>query len=185
MPSSTPPNARLFVDGYNMIGAWSFLKASRDQHGLEAARYDLIEALSEYATFQGFETEIVFDAQYNRSVASRESVNNYLWVAYTDHNQTADTYIEKSCARFHTQINPRHHRLIVATSDRVQRLTVVGYGAECMSAAQLLSDIEWSRQRIKQKLRTAQKPNRKRLSNTIDPVVQKRLAQMRFGMTGK
>ncbi|MEL6222054.1 MAG: NYN domain-containing protein [Cyanobacteria bacterium J06626_14] len=181
MPSSTP-NARLFVDGYNMIGAWSFLKESKEQHGLETARYDLVEALAGYATFQGYETEIVFDAQYNQAVGSRTPVNKYLWVSYTDPNQTADTYIEKSCARFYGKVQARHHRLIVATSDRAQQLTVIGYGAEWMSAAQLLSDIEWIQKRITHKLRTAPKPNRHRLSNTLDPGVQKRLAQMRFGM---
>jgi predicted RNA-binding protein with PIN domain len=184
MPSSTP-NARLFVDGYNMIGAWSFLKEARDGHGLEAARQDLIEALSGYTTFQGYKTEVVFDAHFSQAVGSRESINDYLWVCYTDHNQTADTYIEKSCARFYSQVNARHHRLIVATSDRAQQLTVVGYGAEWMSANQLLSDIEWTQRRITHKLKTAPKPNRHRLSNTLDPMVQQRLAQMRFGMTGK
>ena len=184
MPSSTP-NANLLVDGYNMIGAWPLLREARDRHSLETARHDLIEALSGYATFQGFATEIVFDAQYSQGIGTREPVTDHLWVYYTDQNQTADTYIEKTCARFHIQTHQPNQRLIVATSDRAQQLTVIGYGAEWMSARQLLSDIEFSQKNIKHKLKSTRKPARKLLSNTIDPVVQKRLAQMRFGITGK
>jgi len=183
--SGKKPSAKLLVDGYNMIGAWPFLREVRDRHGLEMARHDLIESLSGYATFQGFDTEIVFDAQYSRSVRLQESVTQYLRVYYTDYNQTADTYIEKVCAQVHNQIDRRNWRVIVATSDRAQQLTVVGYGAEWISANQLLSDMEFSRRNLKHKLRSAQKPKRKLLSNTLDPVIKQKLAQMRSTPQGR
>ncbi len=184
MPSSTP-DAYLLVDGYNIIGAWPSLRHSRDRHSMETARHDLIEALSGYSAFQGFATEIVFDAQYNSIAGSREPVNDHIWVCYTAPNQTADTYIEKACAKFHTDIKNLKRRLIVATSDYAQRLTVTGYGAEWRSAAQLLSDIEFSDKKVKHKLRKARQPTRRLLSNTIDPTVQQRLAQMRLGIVDK
>ncbi len=181
MPSSAT-TANLLIDGYNIIGAWPFLRDARDRHSLETARHDLVEVLSNYVAVQGYETEVVFDAQYSSGSAVREPITDYLWICYTDQHQTADTYIEKTCARFRSQIKHLNRRLIVATSDRAQRLTVTGYGAEWMSANQLLADVEVAQQTVKHKLRMAKKPARKFLSNTIDPVVQQRLAQMRFGM---
>lgn len=186
MPSSSSdassPDAYLLVDGYNMIGAWPFLRDARDRHSLETARQDLVNLLSDYAAFQGFATEVVFDAQYNSTVGSREAIDSYVWVRYTDPHQTADTYIEKACADFHSDIKNLKRRLIVATSDNAQRQTVTGYGAEWRSAAQLLLDIEFSSQNVKHKLRNTRQPSRRLLSNTIDPIVQQRLARMRFGL---
>lgn len=181
MPSSAS-TANLLIDGYNIIGAWPCLRDVRDRHSLETARHHLVEVLSNYAAIQGYEAEVVFDAQYSRSRAIREPITDYLWICYTEHNQTADTYIEKTCAHFHSQVKSRNRRLIVATSDRAQQLTVTGYGAEWMSAHQLLADVEFSQQTMKHKLKTTKKPPRKLLSNTIDPIVQQRLAQMRFGL---
>ena len=147
--SRSLPQAVLLVDGYNIIGTWSCLKKTRDDTGLEAARWQLAEALLNYSAFQGFVTQIVFDAQYQNTGSNQEIITQNLSVYYTDFGQTADTYIEKSCASFRPylrgvlpqQASPgkssyqsRPSRLIVATSDRVQQLMVLGYGAEWMSA---------------------------------------------------
>ena len=56
------PQAFLLVDGYNVIGAWSELKQARDCEGLETARWQLVETLTNYSAFQGYATEVVFDA---------------------------------------------------------------------------------------------------------------------------
>ncbi|MHC5729642.1 MAG: NYN domain-containing protein, partial [Nostoc sp.] len=92
--------AVLLVDGYNIIGAWPCLKKTRDRVGLEAARGELVEAMTGYSAFQGYETQIVFDAQYQNCASNKEIVTELLSVYYTDFGQTADTYIEKSCASF-------------------------------------------------------------------------------------
>lgn len=173
----------LMVDGYNVIGACPSLKLVRDRHGLETARRDLVDSLIEYSAYQGYETEVVFDAQYSDAHGSHDRISKQFKVCYTDFNQTADTYIEKACARFRNDVRKLNRRLKVATSDRAQQLTVVGYGAECISALQLLAEMESARQRIRSKLRTNNnKPSRGLLSNSIDPVARQRLTQMRFGM---
>ena len=87
MPAS-PSEAILFVDGYNMIGAWPHLVHLRDREGLETARRELTESLLSYSAAQNFDTQIVFDAQYRDTPGSREVITSYLSVFYTDHRQT-------------------------------------------------------------------------------------------------
>ena len=86
--------AVLLVDGYNIIGTWPCLIKTRDHAGLEAARGELVEAMTNYSAFQGYETQVVFDAQYQNTPSNRETITNFLTVHYTDLGQTADTYIE-------------------------------------------------------------------------------------------
>lgn len=172
----------LMVDGYNVIGASPSLKTVRDRHGLETARRDLVDSLIEYGAYQGYETEVVFDAQYSDTHGTQERFSKQFKVCYTDFNQTADSYIEKACAQFRNDVRKFSRRLMVATSDRAQQLTVMGYGAECISALQLLSDIESARRRVRTRLRNKRNSSRGLLSNSIDPVARQRLTQMRFGM---
>ena len=184
MPRSTSPQAILLVDGYNMIGAWASLKETRDRHGLEAARRDLATALIGYSAYEGFDTQIIFDAQYQDHPGSREVLTGSVSLCYTDYKQTADTYIEKTCALFRKDLRKFEQRLIVATSDRAQQLTVVGYGAEWMSAQRLLAEIELAELSVSRKQRSAQKKGRspqRFLSSALDPEARQRLTKMREG----
>jgi hypothetical protein len=175
------PQAVLLVDGYNVIGSWSNLKETRDRYGLEPARQELIEALINYSAVQGYETQVVFDAHSQNTPYCREALTDYLSVCYTDFAQTADTYIEKFCASFRCNLCLPSRRLIVATSDRAQQLTVVGYGAEWMSSQQLASDVEFTARRTRRKQRP-QKPSRGRfLFNSLNAEAQQRLAEWRKG----
>lgn len=181
--ASPPPQALLLVDGYNVIGAWHQLQHIRDRHGLEEARRELITALIDYSAYQNFNTHIVFDSQYQDTPGSRETVTGNLVVCYTDFKQTADTFIEKTCAQYRQDIRKFDQRLIVATSDRAQQLTVTGYGAEWISAQQLHSEVELAAIRIRRKHQSTRKkrsPSRF-LASSLDPVAQQRLAKLRLG----
>ncbi|KAM3108871.1 NYN domain-containing protein [Phormidesmis sp. 146-33] len=180
MPRSTP-QAMLLVDGYNIVGAWHDLKQVRDREGLEEARRKLVEALMGYSAFQGFDTQVVFDAQYRDSPSNREVITEHLCVHYTDLGQTADTYIERTCANFRHDIRKFKQRLIVATSDRAQQLTVVGYGAEWMSAQQLANEVDHIARRVKRKQKDSKKSSGRFLFNSLDPIAQQRLANLRHG----
>lgn len=176
-----PPQAVLLVDGYNIIGAWPKLNKIRDRHGLCSARQELVESLINYSAFVGYTTQVVFDAQYQKSQISQESLTNFLSVCYTDFGQTADSYIEKFCASFRSQQQLPKQRLIVATSDREQRLVAVGYGAEWISSQQLEYDVKLAVQQVNSKQRSP-KPSRSRfLFNSLDPKAQEILAQWRKG----
>jgi hypothetical protein len=185
MPRSTHHQAILLVDGYNMIGAWENLKETRDRYGLEAARRELAHALVGYSAYEGFDTQVVFDAQYQDQPGSREVVTGSVCLCYTDFKQTADTYIEKTCALFRKDLRKYEQRLIVATSDRAQQLTVVGYGAEWMSAQRLLAEVELAALRVSRRQRSAEqkkgRSTQRFLSSALDPEARQRLAKMREG----
>jgi uncharacterized protein len=180
---SALPQAILLVDGYNMIGAWTSLKEIRDRQGLEEARRELAHSLVSYSAYQDFDTRVVFDAQYQDTPSSQEVVSGSVTICYTDFKQTADTYIEKTCALFRKDWRKFEQRLIVATSDRAQQLTVVGYGAEWMSAQRLLTEVELAELRVSRRRRSEQKKGRtmsgRFLSSGLDPAARERLARLR------
>jgi uncharacterized protein len=184
--SSSNPQALLLVDGYNVIGAWHHLLQVRDRYGLEEARRELVAALIDYSAYQNFNTHIVFDSQYQDAPGSREMITGNLMVCYTDYRQTADTYIEKVCAQYRKDVRKFVQRLIVATSDRAQQLTVVGYGAEWMSAQKLRSEVELAVIRVRRKQQTSRKrqSSRRFLANSIDPAARQQLAKLRMGELG-
>lgn len=181
MPPSSPQPV-LLVDGYNVIGVWSYLKETRDHHGFLAAREQLVEALINYSAFQGYETQVVFDAHSQNTPIYCEALTTHLSVCYTDFGETADTYIEKFCASFRFNRANLSQRLIVATSDRAQQLTVVGYGAEWMSSQQLASDVEFTARRSRRKHRPQKQSRGRFLFNSLDAQAQERLAEWRRGM---
>ncbi|MFQ4142827.1 NYN domain-containing protein [Chlorogloeopsis sp. ULAP02] len=182
MPRSSS-TAVLLVDGYNIIGAWSCLKKTRDSAGLEAARWELVETLIGYSAFVGYNTQIVFDAQYQNSCSNKESITELLSVHYTDFGQTADTYIEKVCASVRSSLTQAlSARMIVATSDRAQQLVVQGYGAEWMSAQQLCYEVQATVCRTRQKYQPRKKSNGRFLANSIDAKARQRLAELRMGL---
>lgn len=180
--SRSSPLAVLLVDGYNVIGTWSYLKKTRDRDGLESARNELVETLINYSAFQGYKTQVVFDAHFQDRGVYCEALTNHLSVCYTDFGQTADTYIEKFCASFRFTLDFHTQRLIVATSDRAQQLTVVGYGAEWMSCQQLASDVELIASRVMRKQRPKQQSRSRFLINSLDAKAQQRLAEWRKGI---
>ncbi len=178
--------AVLFVDGYNMIGAWPDLKHTRDRLGLEEARHQLAHILMGYSAYQRYDTQVVFDAHFQGRPGSQEKLSSQLTLQYTNYRQTADTYIEKACAAFRHDLRRFEQRLIVATSDRAQRLTVVGYGAECLSAERLLSEVEQMNCRVRQRQRSKrQSTPRRTLSSRIDPKSQAKLASLRLSLSTK
>jgi uncharacterized protein len=182
MPRSIIPSI-LLVDGYNIIGAWPCLKKTRDHAGLEAARGELVEAITNYSAFQGYETQIVFDAQYQNNASNRETITDFLTVHYTDFGQTADTYIEKACAGLRHQIAQcLISRVIVATSDRAQQLMVQGYGAEWLSAQQLCGEVDSTVCRMRHRYQPRKQSKSRFLANAIDAKARQKLAQLRMGL---
>jgi uncharacterized protein len=189
-----PPSRKqavLLVDGYNVIGAWTDLHdrsnninplQSGSRADLEAARHKLVEALINYSAFEDYETKVVFDAYSRDEPAYYETVTPNLSIHYTDFLETADTYIEKFCAAFRHDLQYSASRLIVATSDRAQQLTVIGFGAEWISALQLISNVDFSAKRSRRRHRPQNKSSGRFLFNSLDPQAQARLSALRHGI---
>lgn len=175
----TPPALPiLLVDGYNIIGAWPSLQKTRDIEGLEPARRELVEILVNYTAHKGFRTQVIFDAHYQRQSSSPEYPTPQLSVHFTDWMQTADTYIEKFCANWSRKTIPTAKRVIVATSDNAQRLTVLGYGAEWLSAHRLAHEVSATTQTLKQGQKGTHKSRRNSLFNRLDAKGQQQLSQL-------
>ena len=175
-------NAVLFVDGYNIIGIWPGLQQKRDGESTESARRHLIESLINYSAFEGLDARIVFDAHYQNTPGVSEKVSRNLLIHYTAYGQTADTYIEKMCASLCHKLRLSRRRLLVATSDRAQQLTVMGYGAEWMSAMQLSEAVEASNRQRQRRHQTPKRSRSRFLDSSLDPESQRRLDQLRMGL---
>jgi uncharacterized protein len=181
----------LLVDGYNVIGAWSDLHEDsaplvngfqgRSALELEYARTKLIEALINYSAYEDYETTIVFDAHSREHPAITEVITPKLSIHYTEFLQTADSYIELYCAGFRSQLKSSVARLIVATSDRAQQLTAIGFGADCISAQQLISNIDFAAKRASKNHRPQRQSSGRFLFNSLDPEAQAKLSALRHG----
>ncbi|MGK7891635.1 MAG: NYN domain-containing protein [Leptolyngbyaceae cyanobacterium] len=177
--ASVDGQAILFVDGYNIIGACPRLAKQRDRHGFDAARNTLSEDLAGYSAFKGYQTKLVFDAYRQGSSSREESLTDDLDICFTNPQQTADSYIEQACAHFRQDLRKFSHRLIVATSDRAQQLTVVGYGAEWMSAQRLITDIRQVKDQVRRKKRSGMGHSSRFLASHLNPEVKQQLEQLR------
>ena len=174
------PQPLLFVDGYNIIGAWPQLAQLRDFESMEVARDRLVEDITNYSAYQGFRARIVFDAYAQKQRSLQERVTSDVTIHYTNFGQTADTCIEKWCADLQRDVRFFNLRLIVATSDQAHRHTVTGYGAEWMSAQRLALDMEQAVHHGRQTYRAkSRKTKAKRRSTVLKPAVHDRLRALR------
>lgn len=137
----------LFVDGYNMIGAWPLFKPYRHNH-IEIARDILLFELSNYSNYSRIEVIVVFDAQFVPGVTKRFDKYN-VQVVFTDEGETADSFIEKEVQYY---INPLN-RVYVATSDMAEQWMIFQQGALRQSAQELLIEIQFAKKQIAQEMR--------------------------------
>ena len=132
------------MDGYNIIHAWKNLKGllndeeSRDKQSidLEAARYKLLDIMSEYRVLKGTEIIVVFDAYNVRGHFTEKMDYLGVHVVYTKEAETADQYI----ARF-TIENAKNLDITVATSDGMIQLIIRGEDTRLMTAGDLERDV--------------------------------------------
>ncbi len=134
----------LLVDGYNIIFAWDELNTLAKED-LELARQTLINAMCNYRGFSSCNLILVFDAyKVKGSVREVEEING-ITVIYTKEAETADMYIEKS-----THELSKHHRVRVATSDRLEQIIILGSGAYRMSASEFHDEVMRTEREIRE-----------------------------------
>ena len=161
----------LIVDGYNIIGAWPELQALKEEN-LEYARARLIEILSAHAALSKRIVILVFDSyQVKKNSGSREMIQG-IEVIYTKENVTADMAIERLTAQI-----PKHQKVFVATSDRLQQETIWGKGAFRISAMELKREVEQAEKEHKPHY-TPQLYVSNRLEDRIDPEVRRKLEKI-------
>lgn len=167
----------LLVDGYNIIFAWDFLKELSEVN-LEAARGKLMDILCNYQGFTGFTLIVVFDAYKVKGNPGEVFKYHNIHVVYTKEAETADQYIEKT-----THELGHKHRVIVATSDSLEQVIVMGQGARRLSAADFLEKVERAEKEIR-RINEERRHNGKNylLENTDDETAEL-LENVRLGKT--
>jgi hypothetical protein len=134
----------LYVDGYNMIGAWPHLERLQRQDDMAAARDLLLHQLSEYAKYENVEVRVVFDAQFVPGI--QKQYDRYdLTVIFTKEDETADSYIEKAVG----EENLFTTNVIVATSDLAEQWLVFQRGASRKSARDLYKELKHTKNKIR------------------------------------
>ena len=128
----------LYVDGYNIIGAWS--KAQQENWPLDECRDRLILLLEDYAGYTGQEVWLVFDGYRTERPLRTVEPRRELTVVYTRHGETADHYIERMC-----QLLPKYREARVATSDSIEQTLILGRGATRLSAREFWREVNQER----------------------------------------
>lgn len=133
----------LIVDGYNMIGAWPELVKLKQKDELEEARDQLLQKLSEYASYKQIEVVVVFDAQFVPGITQVYEQYN-LQVVFTATEETADSFIE---AYAYQRMNLTT-QVTVATSDLAEQWQIFSAGAIRKPAMELYKDLVKFKQKI-------------------------------------
>ena len=163
----------LIIDGYNIISAWPQLKELKDED-LDYARSKLIDVISEHAALTGRQTTIIFDAYLVKgNTGSREMIGG-VEVIYTKEGITADMAIERMSAQL-----PKHCKVFVATSDRLQQETIWGKGAFRISAMELYREVQMAKSDHR-KQNAPKLYNPDRLEDRLHPEVREKLEKMRL-----
>lgn len=124
----------LYVDGYNIIGAWS--EADREGWPLDECRDRLIHIIEDYAGYTDQEVWLVFDGYRTERPVRTVDERQVITVVYTKHGETADHYIERMCQQL-----PRYREARVATSDGIEQTLILGRGAIRLSARELWREL--------------------------------------------
>jgi predicted RNA-binding protein with PIN domain len=133
----------LYVDGYNMIGAWPELVKLKRLDKMADARDLLLHELSNYAKYEGIEIRIVFDAQLVPGIAQRYDKYEVA-VIFTSEGETADSYIEKAIGDENLLVT----HVQVATSDLAEQWLIFQRGATRKSANELYKDVKRTKKNI-------------------------------------
>ena len=134
----------LLVDGYNIIFAWEELKSLAERN-LDAARAKLMDLLCNYQGFKQCILILVFDAYKVKGNVGEQQEYHNITVVYTKEAQTADAYIE----RLTSEIGKKH-RVVVATSDGMEQMIILGHGATRLSAQGLKEELLHTSEQIRE-----------------------------------
>jgi len=129
-------NRLVLVDGYNVLHGWpQFASRKSGLQTLEQRREALLRILRQYADQSGRSVAVVFDGHGAKrkppkgETATGMHAGRGLEVLFSDKGKTADEIIERVVA-----LAPHPERILVATSDNVERQIVETLGAQSVSA---------------------------------------------------
>lgn len=165
----------LIVDGYNAIHAWPGLQKYATKADLHIARAKLLEKLSNFMVFRGYQGVVAFDAHNHQHPSVPMVAPKGLDIHFTDYGETADAFIERTCA----QLQWEDCRVRVATSDRAIQLVAIGFDADWVSVLGLHEEVKLAAKQAKRVSRTTRKPGRG-IDAFLDRSTRDRLTQWRL-----
>jgi predicted RNA-binding protein with PIN domain len=136
----------ILIDGYNIIFADEYLKDlfARD---VGSARDQLLDRLSNYAGYTGYEVTAVFDA-YNVPMGEvREEERNGVRVVFTAENEPADIRMGIMTAA------AGDRRIYVVSSDNLVQQDAWTHGALRISSREFLAELSRTEQEIREHLK--------------------------------
>ncbi len=143
-PAETEP-PMLLIDGYNLIYANQYLKelSARD---MGSARDQLLERLSNYAGYLGWEVIVVFDAYNVRGGEGYEERYNGLRIFYTAEDEPADIRMGIITGTVHGRT------VYVVSSDSLVQQDAWGHGALRISSREFMEMLSRTEDEIRSKL---------------------------------
>lgn len=164
----------IFVDGYNVINYWPGLKNIKD-YSFEAARQELIDILSNYASYNGYKVFIVFDAHMvSGSIEKKEKVSDNIIVIFTKEGDTADNFIERAVNKI-----GRKSEVCVVTSDSLEQQIVFQRGALRMSSIEFYHEVKSIENKIKKRIEKKYSEKRYTLEDRIQQNILEELEKIR------
>ena len=178
MPKGKSPRVHyLLVDGYNVIHAHRELSAIAAD-SLDGARVKLCEILCEFKALSPYRIIVVFDAHLVPGGIGSVTDFNNIKLVFTKEAETADRYIEQAAYKLSKESN--RDRIIVATSDVLEQLIILGQGAGRVSATDLWAEIENTKSQMRVR-HIENKPIKKNpLLGLLDAETAAKLEAMRF-----
>jgi predicted RNA-binding protein with PIN domain len=140
------------------------------------ARDKLAADLIEYATCEGLQVILVFDAHFVDGVGARsEIVGPGLEVVFSAEGETADSLIE----RLAYQLVRQGERVYVVTSDRMEQTVVLGSGAYRITTRELISQIKRAKQRLRDEAKPLLRHDRREIASHLSEELAARLDTLR------
>lgn len=125
----------LLVDGYNVIFAWSELKALAENN-IDGARGRLLDILCNYQAIKKVNLIVVFDAYRIKGHDTEFLDYHNIHVVYTKEAETADRYIERFA-----HDNSKKYEITVATSDGLEQIIIRGEGCILISSREFEKEV--------------------------------------------
>ncbi len=165
----------LLVDGYNIIFSWDFLRTIAEEN-LDAARQKLLDILANFQGFTGCTLIAVFDAYKVKGGTGSTLKYGNIYVVYTKEAETADQYIEKT-----THEIAGKHDVLVATSDGVEQVIVMGAGGRKISAEDFLAEVRSVEEQIHEITEERKLSDRNYLFDALDEELARHMEEVRLG----
>lgn len=165
----------LLVDGYNIIFAWDELR-ELSQMDLSAARGKLADILCNYQGYRKCTLILVFDAYKVEGNPGEVVKYHNIYIVYTKEAETADQYIEKTVRKISKSFD-----VMVATSDALEQVIILGQGARRISAAGLKEEVQLALHELRGEHLSCSESLKNYLFDYLEEETARKMEQVRLG----